>query len=45
MAIKIIQESGDWLVDGCGIINIPADKELRDKKLHTTNVYVEFKFG
>jgi hypothetical protein len=26
LTIKIIEENGNWLVDGCGIINIPTDK-------------------
>ncbi len=26
--IKLVKENNKWLVDGCGIINIPADKNL-----------------
>jgi hypothetical protein len=26
LTMKIIEESGNWLVDGCGIVNIPEDK-------------------
>jgi hypothetical protein len=26
LTLKIIEENGNWLVDGCGIINIPNDK-------------------
>ena len=26
LTIKVVQENGEWLVDGCGIINIPPDK-------------------
>ncbi len=26
LTIKIIEENGNWLVDGCGIINIPTEK-------------------
>jgi hypothetical protein len=26
LTIKIIEENGNWLVDGCGIVNIPTDK-------------------
>lgn len=27
LTMKIIEENGTWLVDGCGIINIPKDKK------------------
>jgi len=27
--IKIIEENGNWLVDGCGIVNIPTDKRAK----------------
>jgi hypothetical protein len=26
LTMKIIEENGVWLVDGCGVINIPTDK-------------------
>lgn len=26
LTLKVVEENGDWLVDGCGIINIPADR-------------------
>ena len=29
LTIKIIEENGNWLVDGCGIINIPTDKRAK----------------
>jgi hypothetical protein len=30
MTMKIIEDNGNWLVDGCGIINIPADKRTSE---------------
>lgn len=29
IVLKIVQEKDRWLVDGAGVINIPADKQLR----------------
>ncbi|MBK6833593.1 MAG: hypothetical protein IPG89_04680 [Bacteroidetes bacterium] len=26
LTIKVVEENGNWLVDGCGIVNIPKDK-------------------
>lgn len=26
LTIKLIEKNGDWLVDGCGIVNIPIDR-------------------
>jgi hypothetical protein len=26
LTMKVIEENGNWLVDGCGIVNIPQDK-------------------
>ena len=26
VTIKVVEENGKWLVDGCGMVNIPADK-------------------
>jgi hypothetical protein len=26
VSIQLVKENNKWLVDGCGIINIPADK-------------------
>lgn len=26
VTLKVIDENGNWLVDGCGIVNIPSDK-------------------
>lgn len=28
LTIKMIQYNNDWLVDGCGIINLPTDKRI-----------------
>lgn len=29
LTVKLALEKGNWLVDGCGIINIPADKRIK----------------
>ena len=29
LTIKMVLENNDWLVDGCGIINIPKDKRSK----------------
>jgi len=26
LTMKVVEENGKWLVDGCGIVNIPKDK-------------------
>lgn len=31
VTMKIVEENGDWLVDGCGIINIPNDKRAKSQ--------------
>ena len=28
LTIKMVMENNDWLVDGCGMINIPNDKRI-----------------
>jgi hypothetical protein len=35
VTIKLILDNDKWLIDGCGMINIPVDKRLKIK-LHTT---------
>lgn len=27
LTMKIVEEDGDWLVDGCGVVNIPKEKK------------------
>jgi hypothetical protein len=27
--IKLIEQNGKWLVDGCGLVNIPAHKQIK----------------
>ena len=29
LTIKMVNENENWLVDGCGMINIPNDKRLK----------------
>jgi len=29
LTMKVIEENGNWLVDGCGIVNIPDDKRAK----------------
>jgi hypothetical protein len=29
LTMKVIKENENWLVDGCGIVNIPADKKIK----------------
>lgn len=31
VTMKIVEENGNWLVDGCGIINIPNDKRAKSQ--------------
>lgn len=29
LTLKMLEQNGNWLVDGCGIINIPANKRAK----------------
>jgi hypothetical protein len=29
LTMKVIEENGNWLIDGCGMVNIPSDKKAK----------------
>ena len=37
ITIKMVQENGRWLVDGCGMVNIPDDKKARLSRVNILN--------